>query len=81
MPEAPQEVRELASARAAARANRDFALADRLRDEIADAGWTVADVPNGFSLEPSAAPEIESGENTRRRAADIVSVLDDEPMA
>ncbi|MGD0167242.1 MAG: cysteine--tRNA ligase [Gaiellaceae bacterium] len=42
--QAPAELEELASRRLAARAIRDFAEADRLRDEIAAAGWEVRDV-------------------------------------
>ena len=34
----------------AARAAGDFAEADRLRDEIAELGWEVRDVPGGFEL-------------------------------
>src|SRR5215210_5555418 len=51
MPEAPQEVVRLAEERAAARASKDFAKADTLRDRIADSGWTVVDEPGGFHLE------------------------------
>ena len=47
----PDDVVALAEARAQARADRDFAAADRLRDEIAAAGWVVADVAGGtFTL-------------------------------
>ena len=35
-----------------ARAERDFTEADRLRDEIAAAGWEVRDVSEGFQLVP-----------------------------
>jgi cysteinyl-tRNA synthetase len=48
--QAPEEVRELAVAREQARAERDFAAADRLRDEIAALGWEVRDGPDGFDL-------------------------------
>jgi cysteinyl-tRNA synthetase len=50
--EAPGGVVELAGARREARARRDFAEADRLRDEIAARGWEVQDVaePPGFRL-------------------------------
>jgi len=49
---APAPVVELAEARRAARAGRDFAAADRLREEIAAAGWEVRDVaePPGYRL-------------------------------
>jgi cysteinyl-tRNA synthetase len=49
--EAPAEVVELAERRAAARRERDFAAADRLRDELAAAGWEMRDEPDGgYSL-------------------------------
>jgi cysteinyl-tRNA synthetase len=50
--QAPAELVELAERRFAARAAKDFAEADRLRDEIADAGWIVRDVVDGFQLVP-----------------------------
>jgi hypothetical protein len=46
-------VTALAHARAQARADRDFTAADRLRDQIADAGWVVTDAPGGaWTLTP-----------------------------
>ncbi|MBX5441212.1 MAG: cysteine--tRNA ligase [Solirubrobacteraceae bacterium] len=53
VPQAPPEVVELAERRVAARAARDFALADELRDRIAAAGWTVRDGPDGYELTPA----------------------------
>jgi cysteinyl-tRNA synthetase len=53
--EAPAEVVALARSRTEARAARDFAESDRLRDEIATAGWEVRDTPGapgGFELVP-----------------------------
>ncbi len=50
--EAPQAVRVLAEQRDRAREERDFAAADRLRDEIAALGWTVRDGAGGFELLP-----------------------------
>ena len=50
--EAPAEAVSLAEARQAARAAKDFAEADRLRDEIAGLGWEVRDVADGFELVP-----------------------------
>ena len=44
----------LAEARIVARASRDFAEADRLRDEIAAHGWEVRDVAAGYELVPRA---------------------------
>ena len=51
---APAELEELARARLEARAKQDFATSDRLRDEIADAGWEVRDVDAepGYQLVP-----------------------------
>jgi cysteinyl-tRNA synthetase len=48
----PAEVVELAERRAAARTNRDFAAADRLRDELRARGWEVRDGPSGPELVP-----------------------------
>ncbi len=50
---APAEVVALARERVAARAARDFARADALRDEIATAGYVVRDTADGFELTPS----------------------------
>ncbi len=50
--EAPHDVRELAALREQARAARDFAASDRLRDEIAAQGWDVRDGADGFELLP-----------------------------
>jgi cysteinyl-tRNA synthetase len=49
----PAAVQALADQRWAAKAARDFARADALRAEIAQAGWTMLDRKDGFSLEPS----------------------------
>jgi cysteinyl-tRNA synthetase len=51
-PEAPAHVRELLEARERARAARDYAEADRLREEIKAAGWEVRDGPDGPELLP-----------------------------
>ena len=50
--QAPAAVRELAEQREQARGQRDFAAADRLREEIAALGWEVRDGPEGFVLLP-----------------------------
>ena len=47
---APAELLALAEERQTARAAKDFAEADRLRDEIAAAGWEVRDEAGGFRL-------------------------------
>ncbi len=47
---APGEVVALADERVAARAAKDFAASDQLRDAITAAGWTVRDVADGYEL-------------------------------
>jgi cysteinyl-tRNA synthetase len=49
----PAEVAALAEQRAAARTRRDFAEADRLRDELLAQGWVVRDGPEGPELIPA----------------------------
>jgi cysteinyl-tRNA synthetase len=49
---APEEIVSLASRREEARRRSDFGEADRLREEIAAAGWEVRDNPDGFDLVP-----------------------------
>ena len=47
-PEEPgEEVIGLAANRELARREKDWAIADRLRDEIAEAGWAAEDTPDG----------------------------------
>lgn len=45
--EIPEEVRSLVNQRSDARAQRDYARADELRDEISKRGYTVEDTPEG----------------------------------
>jgi cysteinyl-tRNA synthetase len=49
-PDAPAELVAKARERDEARAGRDFARADALRDEIEAAGWEVRDTPDGTAL-------------------------------
>ncbi|WCB95788.1 Cysteine--tRNA ligase [Baekduia alba] len=46
----PPEALELLAARENARAGKDWAEADRLRDALRDAGWVVRDGPDGAEL-------------------------------
>lgn len=46
----PDAIWKLGQERQAARAAKDFALADRLRDEIADAGWDIIDIAGSFEF-------------------------------
>jgi cysteinyl-tRNA synthetase len=52
--DAPAGVVELSAARERARAAREWAEADRLRDEIRAHGWEVRDGPDGPELLPAA---------------------------
>ncbi|HQU37468.1 MAG TPA: hypothetical protein PLR65_12860, partial [Anaerolineales bacterium] len=44
------EVTALAEERLAARANKNWAESDRLRDKISALGWTVQDAKDGYKL-------------------------------
>ena len=48
----PDEVKSLVAEREAARAAKDFAASDELRDRIAERGWVVQDTPAGSVLVP-----------------------------
>ena len=54
----PAEVVDLADARAAAKAARDFAQADLLREQIAALGYLVTDAPDGYRLAPKPPFEV-----------------------
>ncbi len=49
---APAGVEDLARRRWEAKKSKDFATADRLRGELAAAGWSMLDGKDGFKLEP-----------------------------
>ena len=51
--EIPAEIQEMLDQRAAARAAKDFAESDRLRDAIAAAGWIVIDGKDGQTVKGS----------------------------
>lgn len=72
----PDEVRALAIEREAARAARDFARADALRERIAGLGYRVVDTPQGPVLEP-LAPAVSGPE--RVRAREVPSALEEPP--
>jgi cysteinyl-tRNA synthetase len=57
--QAPEELQRLAAERDEARAARDFERADRIRDELAEAGWQIRDTPDGARL--VRAPPRERG--------------------
>lgn len=52
-PVIPDEIRALVDERQHARAERDFARADELRDAIAAAGYALRDTPEGPVVEPA----------------------------
>lgn len=54
-PVMPAEVRTLVEARQAARAGKDWAAADRLRDQLARLGWEVKDTPAGPEVNRQSA--------------------------
>ena len=63
---APDSVHELAKARLAARAERNFALSDQLRDEIAALGFEVVDSAGEYELRPKKRfPVYESTRDIR----------------
>ena len=63
---APDSVHELARARQAARAEKNFVLSDQLRDEIGAQGFEVVDVAGGYELRPKKRfPVYESTRDIR----------------
>ena len=55
---APADVVALADERARARADRDWARSDELRDAIAALGWLIRDGADGYSLAPKPPYEV-----------------------
>jgi len=52
--EIPADIQERLEARTAARAARDYATSDAIRDELAARGWDVVDGPAGSAVKPKA---------------------------
>jgi hypothetical protein len=77
----PQPILDAAHARAAARAARDWATADRLRDEIEAAGWRVVDAGTDFRLELADPPDLEIGGTVRYGRSSAVPSRLDEPAS
>jgi Glycosyl transferase family 2 len=78
----PPSILALAQARAAARAARDWPLADRLRAEIEAAGWKVIDSGPEFRLEPAHPPDVAEGRRVRYgSSASVPSRLGEAPSA
>jgi len=76
--DARDEAQALVAERAAARAERDFARADALRDRIAELGFRVVDGPGGSTLEPVESPPTAPA---RQSAHEVESLLDEPPTA
>ena len=75
----PDEVLTAAHERAAARAARDWAEADRLRGGIEAAGWKIVDRGTDFALTPAAPPDVEEDGGVRYGASANVPSRLDEP--
>jgi cysteinyl-tRNA synthetase len=78
----PPEVQALLDERSAARAVRDWATADALRDRLAELGWEPIDGPRGSRARPRlpAAPAAETGsvlDEPATLAASVVVIADE----
>jgi hypothetical protein len=77
----PEAILTAAHERSQARAARDWATADRLREEIEAAGWVVVDRGTDFALSPAAPADVIDGERVRYGAsAKVPSRLDEPPV-
>jgi cysteinyl-tRNA synthetase len=76
---APEEVRAAARRRSEARAARDWATADALREEIEAAGWRVIDAGTDYRLEPAHPSDEEVGGEIRYGRSDAVPSRLEEP--
>jgi hypothetical protein len=68
----PDDVLSLAHDRAAARGDRDWATADRIRGEIEAAGWKIVDRGTDFALEPIHPPTVAEGDVIRYGSSEAV---------
>jgi len=69
----PEVVQALLERRAAARADRDWETADRLRDELREAGWEPIDAADGSTARPLLPP---GGATAYADDADVGPILD-----
>jgi hypothetical protein len=76
----PDEILAAAHARARARADRDWAEADRLRGQIEAAGWTVVDRGTDFALSPAHPPDVSDGGRVRYGSSSAVPSRLDEAI-
>ncbi len=65
----PEEILTAAHERSAARADRNWAEADRIRAEIEAAGWKVIDRGTDFALQPARPPTVAEGDGVRYGAS------------
>jgi glycosyltransferase involved in cell wall biosynthesis len=77
----PDEVLDAAHARSRARAEQDWAEADRLRGVIEAAGWKIVDRGTDFALSPAAPPDVAQGDVVRYGASRNVPSRFDEPAS
>jgi len=75
----PPQIRDLADTRGAARRARDWATADRIRDELEAAGWRVIDAASLYTLERAVPPDVERDGVTWYGASVSVPSRLDEP--
>ncbi len=77
---APQEITDLADARAAARRARDWATADGLLARIEDAGWKVVDAGTMYDLVRAVPDDVVDGGQVRYgSSASVPSRLGEAP--
>ncbi len=76
---APDDIVQLANARAAARRNKDWSSADELLGRIEAAGWRVIDVGTLYDLVRAAPPDVRDGATTRFGSSLSVPSRLDEP--
>jgi len=77
----PEAVLTAAHDRSRARAERDWAEADRLRGEIEAAGWMIVDRGTDFALSPTTPPDVDEGARVRYGASRNVPARFEEPAA
>lgn len=75
----PHEIRLLGDERARARRARDWATADRIKAELAAAGWGVVDAATLYSLERLAPPVVEVDGHLHYGSSEAVPSRLDEP--
>ena len=78
----PHDIRALADERSRARRDHDWATADRLKAELAAAGWNVVDAASLYTLErrPEAVVEVD-GEVRFGSSEAVPSRLDEAPSS